>query len=45
MARAIPGSTFAPIAAAGHTCNLEAPAPVNAAIGAFLDRVYPRSPG
>jgi len=43
MAKAIPNSTFVPIAAAGHTCNLEAPAPVNEAIAAFLARVYPRA--
>lgn len=42
MARAIPNCTFAPIAQAGHTCNLEAPGPVNAAIDAFLSRVYAR---
>ena len=41
MARAIPNSTFVSIPAAGHTCNLEAPAPVNAAISAFLERLYP----
>jgi pimeloyl-ACP methyl ester carboxylesterase len=43
MARAIPNSTFAAIPGAGHTCNLEAPGPVNKAIDAFLARVYPRA--
>jgi pimeloyl-ACP methyl ester carboxylesterase len=43
MAAAIPGCTFVPIAGAGHTCNLEAPEPVNAAIDAFLARIHPNT--
>lgn len=43
MARAIPNSTFVAIPGAGHTCNLEAPEPVNKAIDAFLARLYPRA--
>ena len=42
MAKAIPNAKFVAISAAGHTCNLEAPAPVNDAIDAFLARIYPR---
>ncbi len=36
MAAAIPGARFEMIAGAGHVSNLEAPAPFNAALDAFL---------
>jgi pimeloyl-ACP methyl ester carboxylesterase len=43
MAAAIPNATFVAVPAAGHTCNLEAPALVNKAIDGFLAKIYPRS--
>jgi pimeloyl-ACP methyl ester carboxylesterase len=39
MAAAIPGSIFARVPGAGHTCNLENPEAVNRAIAEFLDRL------
>ena len=39
MVDALPKATFARIAQAGHSVNLEAPAAVNAAIAAFLGRL------
>jgi pimeloyl-ACP methyl ester carboxylesterase len=39
MAQAIPGSIFVRVSRAGHTCNLENPAPVNHAMAEFLDRL------
>ncbi len=39
MADALPDATFAPVAHAGHSVNLEQPAIVNAAIARFLGRL------
>ncbi len=40
MAKAIPNCKFVRVAGAGHTCNLENPAPVNRALAEFLREVY-----
>ena len=39
MAEALPDATFARVAEAGHSVNLEQPAVVNAAIARFLGRL------